>query len=142
RDGAGEIRVLEPDALRPRLHLARVQQRRQPLWDVVEDPFAPLVLALQLLPALAHPLRRLRLRIAEHVRMARDELRVDRPCRSLEVAGASLLQQQGEEVRLEEEIADLVEELRVVTRERRIGNLVRLLDRMRDDRPLRLLAVP
>ncbi len=59
---AGEIGVLEADASRPLLHFARVEQRRQRLGDVVEDPLAPLVLALQLLPALADALRRCALR--------------------------------------------------------------------------------
>ena len=37
------VRVLEVDRRRPALELARVEQRRQRLGDVVEDPFAPLV---------------------------------------------------------------------------------------------------
>ena len=49
---ACEVRVLEADRLRAELHLARVEQRRQPFGHVVEDPLAALVLALDLLPAL------------------------------------------------------------------------------------------
>ena len=60
----------------------------------------------------------------------------------LEVARALLLEQQREEVDLEEEVAELVEQLRVVAGERRVGDLVGLLDRVRDDRPRGLLAVP
>jgi hypothetical protein len=52
------------------------------------------------------------------------------------------LQQQGEEVDLEQEIPDLVEQLRVVTRLRRVGDLIRLLNGVWDDRARRLLAVP
>ncbi len=43
---------------------------------------------------------------------------------------------------LEEDVAQLVEQLRVVAAVGRVGELVRLLDRVRDDRPLVLLAVP
>ena len=57
-------------------------------------------------------------------------------------AGAALLQQQREEVHLEEHVAELVQQLGVITRVRRGGELVRLLDRVRDDRALVLLAVP
>ncbi len=59
-----------------------------------------------------------------------------------EVAGSPLRQQQREEVDLEEEITELVEQLRVVGGERGVGDLVRLLDGMRDDRLRRLLAIP
>ena len=61
---------------------------------------------------------------------------------ALEVACAALLEQQREEVDLEEEVAELVEELGVVAADRRVGDLVRLLDGVRDDRPDRLLPVP
>ena len=47
-----------------------------------------------------------------------------------------------EEVRLKEQVADLVEQLRVVTRERGVGDLVGLLDGVRDDRLRGLLAIP
>ena len=59
-----------------------------------------------------------------------------------EVAGATLLQQQREEIDQEQQIAKLVEQLRVVGRKRGVGDLVRLLDRVRDDRLRRLLAIP
>ena len=54
----------------------------------------------------------------------------------------ALLEQQREEVDLEEQIAELVEQLRVVERDGRVRDLVRLLDRVRDDRPRGLLAIP
>ena len=56
--------------------------------------------------------------------------------------GAALLEQQRQEVDLEEHVAELVEELRVVARVGGVGELVGLLDRVRDDRALVLLAVP
>ena len=59
-----------------------------------------------------------------------------------EVARAALLQQQREEVDLEEHVAELVEQLRVVATMRRVRQLVRLLERVRHDRALVLLAIP
>ena len=47
-----------------------------------------------------------------------------------------------EEGDLEEQVAELVEQLGVVTDERRVGDLVGLLDRVRHDRALALDAVP
>jgi len=76
------------------------------------------------------------------VRVARDQLLVDSPRNRGEVAPALLLEQQGQEVGLEEEVAELVLELRRVTEQRGVCDLVGLLDRVRDDRPRRLLAVP
>ena len=43
---------------------------------------------------------------------------------------------------MEEQVAELVDELRVVLGERGIRDLVRLLDRVRDDRLRGLLAIP
>jgi hypothetical protein len=74
--------------------------------------------------------------------VARDELRVHGAGHLLEVALASLGEQQREEVDLEEQVAQLVDELRGVVALRRVGDLVGLFDRVRDDRPRRLLAVP
>jgi hypothetical protein len=59
-----------------------------------------------------------------------------------EVAGATLLEQQRQEVDLEEHVAELVEQLAVVGAERRVGQLVGLLHRVRHDRALVLLAIP
>ena len=59
-----------------------------------------------------------------------------------EVAGAALLEQQREEVHLEEHVAQLVEQLGVVAGVGGVGELVGLLDGVRDDRALVLLAVP
>ena len=57
-------------------------------------------------------------------------------------AGAALLEQQRQEVDLEEDVAELVEQLGVVAALGGRGQLVGLLDRVRDDRALVLLAVP
>ncbi len=59
-----------------------------------------------------------------------------------QVAGASFLEQKREEVDLEEEVAELVEQLLVIAGERRIGDLVGLFDRVRDDGRGRLLSIP
>ena len=56
--------------------------------------------------------------------------------------GAALLEQQRQEVDLEEHVAELVEQLGVVAAVRRVGQLVGLLERVRHDRALVLLAVP
>jgi hypothetical protein len=67
---------------------------------------------------------------------------VDQARGRLQVALPPLLEEQREEVDLEEQVAELVEQLLVVAGERRVRDLVRLFDRVRDDRPLGLLAVP
>ena len=59
-----------------------------------------------------------------------------------EVPRPALLEQEREEVDLEEDVAELVEQLGVVAAVGRVGELVGLLDGVRDDRPLVLLAVP
>ena len=89
-----------------------------------------------------HALGRLRLDVAEDVRMPAHELLVHAARDLREVAGAALLEQEREEVDLEEQVAELVEQLLVVAGERRVGDLVRLLDGVRDDRARGLLAIP
>ena len=74
--------------------------------------------------------------------MPADELRVHRARDLLEIALAALLEEQREEVDLEEQVAELVQQLGGVARQRRVGDLVGLLDRVRDDRLRRLLPVP
>jgi len=76
------------------------------------------------------------------MRMAADELLVDPAGHRLERAGAALLEQESDKVGLEEQVAELVLELAVVPGERRLGDLVSLLDRVRDNRLRRLLAIP
>ena len=80
--------------------------------------------------------------LAEDVRVPVHELGVHVLGDLGQRAGAALLEQQREEVDLEQHVAELVEQLRVVTRLRGGGELVRLPDRVRDDRALVLLAVP
>jgi hypothetical protein len=109
---------------------------------VVENPFAAFLLCLDPLPVLADPPGRSSLDVAEDVRVAGDELVVDPRRDRCQVAGPPLLEQEREEVRLEEEIAELVLELRVVAGERCVGDLVGLFDCVWDDRARRLLAVP
>ena len=67
---------------------------------------------------------------------------MDRARHLLEVARALLLQQQRQEEDLEEQVAELVDELLLAAGERGVGDLVGLLDRVRDDRRGRLLAIP
>ena len=131
-----------PGRSSPALHLPGVQEARKRQGHVVEDPLTPLLLRLDRLPALAHPPCGRGLGVAEHVRMTPHELRVDTASDGLEIPLALLLEEQGEEVRLEEQVTELVDELGRVVRERRLGDLVGLLDRVRDDRPRRLLAIP
>ena len=70
------------------------------------------------------------------------ELVVDSAGGLLEVALPLLLQQEREEVDLEEQVAELVEQLLGPVSERCVSDLVGLLDRVRDDRPRSLLAIP
>ncbi len=80
--------------------------------------------------------------VAEDVRMAAHELLVHAAGDGLEVARAALLEQEREEVDLEEQVAELAAERLVVAAMRGVGDLVGLLDRVRDDRARRLLAIP
>src|SRR5207237_4194521 len=70
------------------------------------------------------------------------ELRVHGPGDRLQIRYALLLQEQGQEVDLEQKIAELVRQLRVVSNGGGVGDLVRLFDGVRHDRPLGLLAIP
>jgi hypothetical protein len=76
------------------------------------------------------------------VRGAPDELLWHPAGHLLEVAAALLGEEQGEEVDLEEQVAELVEELVGCAGDGRVGDLVGLLDRVGDDRAGGLLAVP
>ena len=80
--------------------------------------------------------------VAEDVRVAADELLAAVLGDVGQRAGAALLEQQREEVDLEEDVAELVEQLGVVAPVGGVGQLVGLLERVRDDRALVLLAVP
>ena len=108
----------------------------------MEDALAALLLGLDLLPSLPHARRCSRLRVPEHVRMPSNELLVRGACDGLEVTLALLLEQQREERHLEQQVAELVGELGRVTADRRVGDLVCLLDGVRDDGDRGLLAIP
>ena len=82
------------------------------------------------------------LSLPEYVRMAADQL-LNRALGDLGKASrAALLEQQRQEVDLEQDVAELVDELRVVAGVCGVGELVGLLDRVGNDRALVLLAVP
>ena len=88
------------------------------------------------------PGRACRPRLAEHVRMATDQLGRDRPRRRRPVALAPLRQQQRQEGGLKQQVAELVQQLLRVAQLRRLGHLVGLLQRVWHDRKRRLLPVP
>ena len=68
------------------LDLPRIEQRREGFRHVVEDPFAFLLRALDLVPALAHASRGTRVGITEDVRVSPHELLVDAARDGFEVA--------------------------------------------------------
>src|SRR5207253_1148606 len=78
----------------------------------------------------------------EDVGMPPDELGSHAPNDLFEVSTGLFLEQERQENALEEQVAELVDELRVVPGEGRVRHLVGLLDGVRDDRAHRLLAVP
>ena len=141
---AGHVGIVELDRGRAPLQLSRVQERRQRLRDVVKDlRAAGFVSRLRSLPALFHLAGRAQLsRRIKDVRMAPNELLVDRAGDAREISPPLVLQQQREEERLEEEVAELVLELARIAGDRGVRHLVGLFDRVRDDRLRRLLAIP
>src|SRR5439155_7159316 len=141
-ESPGRVRVIEAGRSGPALDLPRVDKRREIAGHVMEDPFASLLLALEAVPVLAHAAGRPGLDLAEDMRMAGDQLRVDPASDALEVTLPAFGQEQREEIDLEEEVAELVEQLGVVALLGRVGHLVSLLDRVRHDRAGRLLAIP
>ena len=80
--------------------------------------------------------------VAEDVRVAPDQLLAHVLGDVRQRPRAALLEQQRQEVDLEEHVAELVAQLGVVVGVGRRGQLVGLLDRVRHDRALVLLAVP
>ena len=120
-----------------------MQERGEVLGHVLEEPAPALLLALDPVPVGEHLAGALRARLAEDVRVAADQL-LRRPASATAARspGPALLEQQREEEDLEEDVAELVEQLLVVAARGRVGQLVGLLDGVRDDRALVLLAVP
>ena len=76
------------------------------------------------------------------MRVAADELGVHSARDRLKITFVLFLEQEGEEIDLEEKVAELVQQLRGFARRSRVGDLVRLLDRVRHDRERGLLAIP
>ena len=108
----------------------------------MEDPLAALLLGFDLLPTRANAAGGLRLGLAEDVRVAADELGVYPARDRLEITFVLFLQQQREELDLEEKVAELVQQLRGFAPRSRVGDLVRLLDRVRHDRERSLFPIP
>ena len=136
------VLVLEADGGCAPLHLLRMKQCRERVGDVVKDPRPVFLLALQLLPA---PLDRsggFDRGIGEDVGMAPYELRLDLPRGRGQVSLARLLEQERQEEHLEQEIAQLVEQLHGLPCQRGVGHLVGLLDGVGHDRARGLRPVP
>ena len=74
--------------------------------------------------------------------MTANELLVDSACDPFQVLRTSLLEQQREKVDLEEQVTELVRELRVVAGDGSVRDFVRFLDRVWDDRAFRLFSIP
>ena len=139
----GHVVEVEAAGGRAALHLARVQRPGQVLRHLAEDAGLAAGLGrLDRVPVAQHLAGRLGLDLAEHVRVAADQLLAAVLGDVGQRAGAALLEQQRQEVHLEEHVAELVEQLGVIARVGGRGQLVGLLDRVRDDRALVLLAVP
>ena len=135
--------VLEADGSGAPLDLARFEQSRQGGRHVVEDALAALALDLDALPAVARVAGGLGALRAEHPGVANAQLGGHAERDVLPRSDLGLLAEQRQEGRLEEQVAELVDQLR---REaglpHGIGDLVGLLDRVRHDRRGRLGAIP
>jgi hypothetical protein len=134
---------VEAGRRRAALDLARVQRSGQVLGDLAEDArLAAGLGGLDGVPVGEHLAGTRDFDLAEDVRVAADELLAAVLGDPGQVARAALLEQQRQEVDLEEDVAELVEKLRVVAAQRRVGQLVGLFDGVRDDRALVLLTIP
>ena len=109
---------------------------------VVEDALAPLLLDLDALPAPLTSAAVLGDGVGEDVRVPADELDLDVVRHAGQVAGVAFGEHQGEHHDLQEQVAELAVLRRWVVAGDRVGQLVHLLDRVRDDVAWRLLAVP
>src|SRR5262249_10121694 len=98
RESARDVRVLEPDEGGAPLRLARQEESRKVLGDVVKDPLALLLGPLQVLPAVLYLARAHRRgRVPEDVRVPPYELVVNPPSDRFEICATLLLQEQSEE---------------------------------------------
>jgi hypothetical protein len=137
--------VLEVEAARGRaaLDLARVERAGEVLGDLAEEAgLAARLGALDLVPVRQHLAGVGDLHRAEDVRVAPDQLLAAVLGHLGERSRAALLEQQRQEVDLEEDVAELIEQLGVVAAVGGVRQLVGLLDRVGDDRALVLLAIP
>src|SRR5262245_40349453 len=105
-------------------------------------PFLLTLLRLDALPQSLDRLRREPARVAEHVRMAPDELLGQGLHDVAEVESALLLRHPGVEYDLEQEVAQLVTQVLEVAPHNGVGNLVGLLDGVGRDGRKALLKVP
>src|SRR5439155_10044117 len=142
RQRACDVRPVVTDRGRAPLHLSRVKQGGQRSRHVVENTLTSLLLGLDRLPAQAHGTGAICFRPAEDMRVTANELLVRVSGDGFEISLALLLQEQGQEVDLEEQVAQLVEELPARPGPGCVRDLVRLFDGVRDDGAGRLLAVP
>jgi hypothetical protein len=127
----------------PALQLACVQQRREILRHLAEyAPLATWFVRLDRVPVTQHLAGVGHFCVREHVWMATDQLLAAVLCHLREIARTTLLEQQREKHNLEEHVPQLVEQLGVIAAMRGIGQLIGLLDRVRHDRALVLLAIP
>src|SRR4051812_33709377 len=130
-------------ARRTAQELAGIQRPGEVLRHLPEDAgLAALLALLDLVPVLQDLAGGLSGDVAEDMRVAADQLLAAVLGHRGEVTLAALLEQDGEEDDLEQHVAELVEQLAVIAAVGGVGQLVGLLDRVRHDRALVLLAVP
>jgi hypothetical protein len=125
------------------LNLSCMECARKILGHLAKNPLFPAILALlDDIPVGSDLLGAVDFDLAENMRMATDQLLPAVLGNCCHIAGATLLQQQREEVHLKQHITKLVNQLGIVTRPCGIGQLVCLFKRMWNYRPLILLAIP
>ena len=108
----------------------------------MEDALPALLLDLDALPARLDLGRRVGDGVGEDVRVPADELLLDGGAHAGQVAGAALAHHEGEQHDLQQQVAELAVHVLEVVAGDGVGELVDLLDRVGDDVPRRLLAVP
>jgi len=144
------IGPVEADARRAPLNLCRAQQRRQGQGDAIEDAFrhprltrAGLPLAgLVFLPGLALRRGRGNLGVPEDMRVAAQHLVGDRRGNIIEGEELGFLGHPGMKDDLEQQVAELVLQRRLVPARNRIGDLVGFFDRVGCNRREILHAIP